>query len=72
MPLAETFFFVISIPAGKVEVLPNLLAKKEIVGDNQCLFHDFAVGESIDIDSIVLVVEAIEKTSVQERNGPIG
>lgn len=35
-------------------------------------FHGFAVGESINIDSVVLVVEAVEKASVQERNGPIG
>lgn len=71
MPLAETFFFCYRHTSGKGRGSFQPPRQKEIVGDNQCLFHDFAVGESIDIDSIVLVVEAVKQAAVEKRNGAI-
>ena len=67
MPHADTFLFLlVAIPFREVNIT-NLIAEKGNRAPGRALRTD-PIGESIIIHSVILVIQTIEQTTIQERD----
>ena len=68
----DLFLLGIPIPLGKVDVTPHIFSKEQVIRHDELTRNAFAVGERINVYAVVLVIQAVEKSSIQERDFFVG